>query len=91
MEKEDEFLKYSGKEFRNDGGELMEGDIFKNGIIMRFHNGLLDGQGEPAIETNHGHIEYWEKGQRTRVVTDYFNTEEIWENGKMISSKTDRN
>jgi len=67
------FPQYIGKEFR-ENDRLKEGDVFKNGFILRFCNGLLDGQEEPAIETA-GHIEYWKAGHPVRIVTDYFDTE----------------
>jgi len=64
---------YIGKEFR-ENGRLKDGDIFKNGTVLRFNEGMLDGIDEPAVEFP-GHIEYWKKGHPVRIVTDYFDTE----------------
>lgn len=64
-------------------------------VIMRFRNGLLDGDSytrdgklivQPAVETE-GHIEYWREGKLHRddgleaVSTDGFTIKEYWENG----------
>lgn len=57
------YEQYVGKRFRDDEGNLREGDIYKDGVIMRFRNGYLDGGEDPAIETGDGHIEYWSEGQ----------------------------
>lgn len=69
----------------------------KKTIILRFRNGLLDGdeydkngnyiETKPAVETS-GHIEYWRKGFLHRddglaaIITKGFTEEEFWENGK---------
>lgn len=69
MSKEDKLLEksrypqYVGKQFRDESKNLRDGDMFAKGVIFRFKNGFLDGADEPAIETEDGHIEYWQKGQ----------------------------
>lgn len=67
-------------------------------IILRFINGLLDGDFmedginivvQPAVETE-GHVEYWRKGMLHRddglpaVSSDGFTVKEYWENNKRI-------
>ena len=82
------FLKYQGKKLRDDKGNLLEGDVMRDGAITRWHNGMLDGQGEPAVELctseTGAHIEFWEKGHLKKLATNNFNVEEIWENDKRI-------
>ena len=73
------FLQYVGKVLRDKDGYLLDDDIYKGGIILRFRNGRLDGEGEPAVETEDCHIEYWDKGQLVEVVTDYMNHKEKWQ------------
>lgn len=66
--------------------------------ILRFKNGLLDGDFsedgvnlvvQPAVETE-GHIEYWRKGMLHRdnglpaVSTNGFSENEYWENNKRV-------
>jgi len=68
-------------------------------IILRFRNGLLDGdiyvngqyiRTKPAVETD-GHIEYWREGKLHRdgglaaVSSDGFTHKEYWINGERIS------
>lgn len=78
------YEKMQGKTFRNEDGSLMEGDIFKNGVIMRFHNGLLDGQGESAIDCEDGHIEFWENGYIKIVGNIRGGYKEFWKDGVRI-------
>ena len=67
-------------------------------IIVRFNNGLLDGDSytatgklivQPAVESE-GHIEYWRKGKLHRddglaaVSSEGFSLNEYWENGERI-------
>ena len=82
------FLKFQGKTVKDENGNLLEGDEMKDGAITRWHNGMLDGQGQPAVELftpeSGAHIEFWEQGHLKKVATDNFNTEEIWENDKRI-------
>lgn len=64
-------------------------------VIVRFRNGLLDGDSftkdgrlivQPAVETE-GHIEYWREGRLHRddglpaIYSDDFSIKEYWENG----------
>ena len=88
-------------------GNLLNGTIIdanaynkdKKIIILRFRNGLLDGDeydnnGEflctrPAVESI-GHVEYWREGRLHRdegfpaVATEGFSIKEYWENGNRI-------
>jgi hypothetical protein len=60
---------------RDKNGRLLEGTaITEDGIIRRFHNGLLDGDSytpegkritQPAVE-GPGHLEYWREGRLHR-------------------------
>lgn len=67
-------------------------------IILRFRNGLLDGDSftkegklivQPAVETE-GHIEYWREGKLHRdngleaIYAENFTVKEFWENGKKV-------
>jgi antitoxin component YwqK of YwqJK toxin-antitoxin module len=79
-------------------GEAYDKDRTK--IILRFRNGLLDGDEydengkylgtRPAVEAQEGHLEYWRKGFLHRdgglaaVVSKGFTYKEYWENGKRI-------
>lgn len=71
----------------------------KNVVILRFRNGLLDGdifingqfvRTNPAVETQDGHIEYWRKGKLHRdeglpaVISSGLKHKEFWVNGKPI-------
>lgn len=84
METNARYVEYQGKEFRNEDGSLMEGDKFKNNVIMRFHNGLLDGQGEPAIECIDGHMEDWTAGYITKIDDIRGKYSEVWKDGVRI-------
>lgn len=84
---------------------LTEGTrIFSDGItILRFHNGLLDGDvydnsgkltnTKPAVE-GPGHIEYWRCGMLHRdnnlpaVSSKGFTVKEYWNNGEYIKTET---
>ena len=79
MQTKARFLQYVGKVLRDKDGQLLDDDIYKGGIILRFRSGRLDGDGEPAVETEDCHIEYWDKGQLVEVVTDYMNHKEKWQ------------
>lgn len=83
------FLQYTDKVLRDNEGQLLEGDMYKNGIILRFHNGKLDGQGEPAVETEDCHMEYWDKGMLQEVVTDYMRHSETWKDNVLVEVKID--
>lgn len=86
---------------KTDNTLLVEGmKIYEDGVtILRFHNGLLDGDifdtsgnyitTKPAVESV-GHIEYWRKGCLHRddnlpaVSTNGFTQNEFWVNGEQI-------
>ena len=78
----------------------MDANAFDQGkkVILRFRNGLLDGDiyvndryvtTKPAVEAC-GHIEYWRAGKLHRddglaaVSSCGFTTKEFWENGVRI-------
>lgn len=93
----------SGKVHLDDFGHPMNGarvdaNAFKSGkkIILRFRNGLLDGDlyldgkyilTKPAVETT-GHYEYWREGKLHRdnglpaISTNGFVEKEYWIDGK---------
>lgn len=69
-----------------------------NDVILRFRNGLLDGDSflrdgrritQPAVETE-GHVEYWREGMLHRddglaaVASNGFSEKEFWEHNKRI-------
>lgn len=100
------FLELNGKAEKqtNEAGIPLEGTQIVNGnIIVRFHDGLMDGdsytadgklQAQPAIETS-GHMEYWRKGHIHRddnlpaVISKGFSVKEYWTDGNYI--KTEKN
>lgn len=81
----------------------IDGDAYdkdKTKIILRFRNGLLDGdiyvegkyvRTKPAVEAPNGHIEYWRAGKLHRdgelaaVSSDGFTHKEYWINGERVS------
>lgn len=81
-------------------GEKWDKD--KTKVIIRFRNGLLDGDiyiGEkyirtkPAVETPNGHVEYWRKGKLHRdgklaaVCSEGLLHKEYWVNGKRVQQE----
>ncbi|TAH52354.1 MAG: hypothetical protein EWM51_08770 [Treponema sp.] len=89
------FLTYTDKICRDESGRIQDGDILLPKMIMRFKNGLLHGENEPAISCTDGHLEYWKNGKLHRdgkpaVLSiredENGNTyEEYWINGERIS------
>jgi hypothetical protein len=64
METKAKFLKYLDAVVRDGDGNKLDGDYYQRGVIMRFKDGLLHGEnGEAAIETEEGHMEYWKNGK----------------------------
>ncbi len=57
------FLQYTDKVCRTNSGKIMDGDELYPKMIMRFKNGLLHGEGEPAVSCLDGHQEYWKNGK----------------------------
>lgn len=70
----------------------------KGEVIVRFRNGLLDGDSftrdgrritQPAVESE-GHVEYWRGGRLHRdsgeaaVAAEGFSVKEYWENNRRI-------
>jgi hypothetical protein len=80
-------------------GNPLEGTVVtEDGIIRRFHRGLLDGDSytpegkritQPAVE-GPGHLEYWREGRIHRdnglpaVSADGFTRKEWWVDGVLI-------
>lgn len=85
------FISYTDKICRDTDGKLINGDRLYTKMILRFDNGKLHGEnGEPAVETIDGHMEFWRHGRLHRkggpAVTTICseNTgeyQEFWENG----------
>jgi hypothetical protein len=81
------------------GGNPLEGTVVtEDGIIRRFHRGLLDGDSytpegkritQPAVE-GPGHLEYWREGRIHRdaglpaVCADGFAHREWWVDGVLV-------
>lgn len=58
-----------------------------DGTIMRFKNGYLDGDGEPALEYENGGVEYWTAGfphGEPAVIQDFGAREEYWNQGFLL-------
>lgn len=95
METRARFLEYTDKICRDESGNLLDGDILLPECIMRFKNGLLHGEKEPAVSCMDGHLEYWKNGKLHQVSgpaivsireDENGNTyQEFWENGERIS------
>lgn len=67
METKAKYLDFTDKVIRDDETkELLQGDVYIEGAILRFRNGMLHSDGEPAVETDEGHIEYWKNGKLHR-------------------------
>ncbi|HQF74222.1 MAG TPA: hypothetical protein PK786_10060 [Treponemataceae bacterium] len=95
METKARFLQYTDKICRDESGRIQDGDILLPKMIMRFKNGLLHGEGEPAVSCTDGHLEFWKNGRLHKengpaVVNimeqkDGIDYEEYWINGERIS------
>lgn len=95
METKARFLQYTDKICRDEEGKIQDGDILLPKMIMRFKNGLLHGDGEPAVSCMDGHLEYWKNGKLHSDVGPAILTimedenghtyEEYWKNGEHIS------
>lgn len=89
----------------DENGNLAEGTRISTKvgkeIILRFRNGLLDGDSytkdgklivQPAVETE-GHIEYWRAGRLHRdngleaISSENFTVKEYWENGIRVEKE----
>lgn len=92
METKARFLQYSNKVCRDESGKIQDGDVLFQKMIMRFKNGLLHGENEPAVSCIDGHLEYWkngklhrEKGPAVLTIQEDENGnvyEEYWQNGE---------
>jgi len=95
METKARFLQYTDKICRDESGRIQDGDILLPKMIMRFKNGLLHGEGEPAVSCTDGHLEFWKNGRLHKengpaIVNimeqeDGIDYEEYWINGERIS------
>lgn len=95
METKARFLNYTDKICRDESGRIQDGDILLPKQIMRFKNGLLHGENEPAVSCIDGHHEHWKNGKLHRKgqpavlsITEDENGnvyEEFWEEGVRIS------
>lgn len=80
------FASMMGVQCISEFGFPIQGDIFHQGTIYRFKDGLLDGGWQEAIACEYGHIEYWSKGKPHKntgyaVITDYGRWVEEWKQG----------
>jgi hypothetical protein len=87
---------------RDKDGRLLEGTVItEDGVIRRFHNGLLDGDSstrdgkvitQPAVE-GPGHLEYWREGRLHRdhglpaVSSRGFHHREWWVAGILVKQE----
>ena len=94
MDSVSRFLKFNNKLINDDSGNPLQGDVFKENVILRFKDGKLHGSNEPAVECLDNHHEYWVDGVLTRedgpaVISDYGDIREYWDNGKLINVEKD--
>jgi hypothetical protein len=89
------FLKYAGKTFGSEEKGPMHGEYLVEGVITRFHNGLLHGGtdfvGEPqaAVILPDNHTEWWDMGRLHRdegpaVISKFGDWEEFWNHGTLV-------
>jgi hypothetical protein len=89
------FLKYSQKTFGSIEKGAMHGEHFIDGVITRFHNGLIHGgtdiagEPQPAIILPDGHTEWWDTGVLHRdegpaVISKFGEWEEFWTHGTLV-------
>jgi hypothetical protein len=98
METRSRFIESNGSGVRcldRDGNPLQGEVITGEGVILRFIDGLLDGDRTagrgavtlPAVEAP-GHLEWWREGRLHRdgglpaVMADDFETHEWWDQGR---------
>jgi len=96
MATQSRLLQYTDKICRDDSGIIQNGDKLFPKMILRFNNGLLHGEGEPAAEYLDGHHEWWKNGKLHRddgpavytiVEDEDGNTyEEWWKEGEHLLS-----
>ena len=92
LESKARYLLYLNQQFRNDDGSLKEGDSLNdNGDIIRYHNGFIHAEDEPAIECSDGHIEFWNNGllhqedSLPAVISEGGNHLEYWNRGVRVN------
>lgn len=95
METKSRFLQYTDKICRDESGRIQDGDVLFPKMIMRFKNGLLHGENEPAVSCTDGHLEFWKDGRlhkdngpavvNIREQPEGQDYEEYWKNGERIS------
>ena len=84
------FLMYQGLTFIDEAKQIAHGYYDLGDLLVRLdENGLLHGQDEPAIQTENGHLEWWNHGVLHRmdapaVLSSYGEYQERWENGRRI-------
>jgi len=89
------FLKYAGKTFGSAKNEALHGEKLIDGIITRFHNGLLHGgtnfvgEPQPAVILPDNHTEWWEMGklhneEGPAVISKFGDWEEFWVHGQLV-------
>lgn len=88
LESKIRFASYMNVQCVSEFGYPLQGDIFLNGTIYRFKDGLLDGGYREAIACEDGHLEYWTKGKPHKssgyaLITDYGKWVEEWKNGNL--------
>jgi len=89
------FLKYAKKTFGDKADGAMHGEYLIDGVITRFHNGLLHGgtdiagEPQPAVILPDNHTEWWEMGVLHRdegpaVISKFGDWEEFWVRGTLV-------
>ena len=68
MATQSRLLQYTDKICRDDSGIIQNGDKLFPKMILRFNNGLLHGEGEPAAEYLDGHHEWWKMENYTATM-----------------------
>lgn len=57
-------------------------------VIYSFKDGILHSENNSAAIEYPGHWEYWDRGLITKVISDYGDTEEYWEDGVPVKIET---
>lgn len=82
---------------------LEDGNLYPDGVYyfdsehyikVYLHDGYIDGSQNPngwAVQTSDGkHTEFWRMGNIERIISDYGDIEEIWDNNKLFCIKYNR-
>ena len=85
------FLHLQNQRFFDENDQPREGDYLdEDDTIIRYHDGYIHSDDEPAIETADCHMEFWQHGRlhradfRPAVISDYGETEEYWLSGERV-------